>query len=409
MNIMSNVLISFIGTGPLNGSRDYKTAKYFFKDEDKIHESSFIASALGEFLNIDTYYLFGTMKSIWEAVYLNFAKENKDENYAYKLYESALDSKYDTELDDSLFKDIELLLGNNSKIIPIYYGLNEEQIEKNFKIFAEALNNLLDDDNIYLDITHSFRSLPLFATTAISFIQDVAIKRVTLKGIYYGMLEVNNEFDNKTPIIDLSYIINLQNWIKGAYAFSSFGKGEKIAELMKEEDEISAEKVLDFSNVLSFNYVHELKSQINILTSLSKHEYSYPAKLIVPIVFSDFTKRFIHCKQQSEYQFELCKWQFEKKMYALSCLCLIESIITFVCENENIDETNKNDRDKAKEIICNYSELSQLKEIYEPANKIRKSVAHLIGNFSAKPKKSIEDLENFIDNFGLILKKKYAR
>jgi len=405
---MRNVLISFIGTGPLNSSRDYKTAKYFFKDEDKIHESSFIASALGEFLNIDTYYLFGTMKSIWEAVYLNFAKENKDEDYAFKLYESASNSNYNTELDNALFKDIELLLGSDSKIIPIYYGINEKQIEKNFEIFADALKNLQNDDNIYLDITHSFRSLPLFATTAISFIQDVATKRVTLKGIYYGMLEVNNEFDNKTPIIDLSYIINLQNWIKGAYAFSSFGKGEKIAELMKEEDEISAEKVLDFSNVLSFNYVHELKSQINILTSLSKHEYSYLAKLIVPIVFSDFTKRFIHCKQQSEYQFELCKWQFEKKMYALSCLCLIESIITFVCEKENLNEANKNDRNKAKGIICNCSEYRQLKEIYEPANKIRKSIAHLMENFSIESKKSIEDLKTYINNFGEILKNRYA-
>lgn len=405
---MSNILVSFIGTGPLNGSRDYKKAKYFFKDENKIHESSFIASALGEFLDIDTYYLFGTMKSAWEAVYLNYAKEDKDDDYAFKLYKSASDSNCHSGLDNSLFKNIERLLGNNSKIIPIYYGIDERQIKDNFEIFSNAFTDLRDGDNVFLDITHSFRSLPLFATTAISFIQDVATKKIALKGIYYGMLEATNEFDGKTPIIDLSYIIKLQEWIKGAYSFSAFGKGGKISELMKEEDENSANKIQDFSNMLAWNYIHELKSQINVLTSLNSKEYSYPAKLIVPIVFSDFTKRFNNCKKQSEYQFELSKWQFEKKMYALSCLCLIESIITFVCENENLDDKNKDNRDRAKDLIFQEPAYNSVKEIYAPTNEIRKSAAHLIENFSVKSKKSIKDLENYINNFELILKNKHA-
>lgn len=405
---MRNILVSFIGTGPLNGSRDYKKAKYFFNDENKIHESSFIASALGDFLDIDTYYLFGTMKSAWEAVYLNYAKEDKDDDYAYKLYESASHSNYHSGLDNSLFKNIERLLGNNSKIIPIYYGIDERQIKDNFEIFSNAFTDLHDGDNVFLDITHSFRSLPLFATTAISFIQDVATKKIALKGIYYGMLEATNEFDGKTPIIDLSYIIKLQDWIKGAYSFSAFGKGEKISELMKEEDENSTNKIQDFSNMLAWNYVHELKSQINVLTSLNSKEYSYPAKLIIPIIFSDFTKRFNNCKKQSEYQFELSKWHFEKKMYALSCLCLIESIITFVCENENIDDKNKVNRDRAKKSILKESKYNSVKEIYVPTNEIRISAAHLIENFSVKSKKSIKDLENYINNFELILKNKHA-
>lgn len=405
---MRNILVSFIGTGPLNGSRDYKKAKYFFKDENKIHESSFIASALGEFLDIDTFYLFGTMKSAWEAVYLNYAKEDKDDDYAYKLYESALYSNYHSGLENLLFKDIEILLGNNSKIIPIYYGIDEQQIKDNFEIFSNAFTDLQDGDNVFLDITHSFRSLPLFATTAISFIQDVATKKIALKGIYYGMLEATNEFDGKTPIIDLSYIIKLQDWIKGAYSFSAFGKGEKISELMRAEDKMNADKIQNFSNMLAWNYVHELKSQINELTSLNSKEYSYPAKLIIPIVFSDFTKRFNNRKKQSEYQFELSKWQFEKKMYALSCLCLIESIVTFVCENEKLDDKNKGNREKAKELILHEYNYNSIKEIYEPANEIRKSVAHLIENFSVKSKNSIDNLKNYINKFDLILKKNYA-
>ena len=52
------VLISFIGTGPVDnknnsGKRVYKTARYRF--EEKEIETSFVSIALGEFLNIDTF------------------------------------------------------------------------------------------------------------------------------------------------------------------------------------------------------------------------------------------------------------------------------------------------------------------------------------------------------------------
>ena len=101
--------------------------------------------------------------------------------------------------------------------------INLSEIEKNFSIFVEAMDYLRDGDEIFLDITHSFKSLPLFTTTALSFIKDVANKKIHLSGIYYGMLEAGREFDNNiVPVVDLSYISELQNWIKGAHSFYHF-------------------------------------------------------------------------------------------------------------------------------------------------------------------------------------------
>ena len=86
----------------------------------------------------------------------------------------------------------------------------------------------------------------------------------------YGMLEAGREFDNNiVPVVDLSYISELQNWIKGAHSFYHFGNGRLLAELLKEKDKTQSEKLIQFTNVLSMNFIHEIKSQINLLTSLA--------------------------------------------------------------------------------------------------------------------------------------------
>ncbi len=407
---MAKILVSFIGTGRINSKnesgREYQTATYSFNGEER--KSPFIASVLGEFLQVDDYYLFGTMKSMWEAVYSHFCTQKQieiDENYSFELYEKCESANYTTNLDNDFFKKMETVLGKKSKVLPIHYGLNNEEIKLNFEIFAKAFSHLQDGDVIYLDITHSFRSLPLFATTALSFIQDVSDKKVSLGGIYYGMLDASREFDNKVPIIDISYISELQSWIKGAYAFSNFGNGFLISDLLKDTNKTASEKIAEFSKVLSMNYLHEVKTQVSILTNLANNDYSGPEKLVLPRVFKEFTKRFTKLTKLSEYQFELSKWHFDKKNYSLSYLCLIEAIITFVCEKENKDTKNEIMRNEVKGSILNNSEYSTIKEIYVTANKSRKSAAHVIEDTKEKSKKAVSDLNTFQQSFSKMLKK----
>ncbi|MFC2451487.1 MAG: TIGR02221 family CRISPR-associated protein [Tannerella forsythia] len=407
------VLISFIGTGPVDnknnsGKRVYKTARYRF--EEKEIETSFVSIALGEFLNIDTFYLFGTMKSMWEEVYLKFATQNKkeiDDNYWLQISEQCVENaNHTSKIDNVSFDKIAQIIGNDSKIFPIYYGLNQLEIEKNFSIFVEAMDYLRDGDEIFLDITHSFRSLPLFATTALSFIKDVANKKIHLSGIYYGMLEAGREFDNNiVPVVDLSYISELQNWIKGAHSFYHFGNGRLLAELLKEKDKTQSEKLIQFTNVLSMNFIHEIKSQINLLTSLASKdkEYALPEKLILPEAFKSFTKRFSRLNRLSEYQFELSIWHKDNSNFALSYLCLVEAILSFVCEQEKFNATAKDKRDEAKKLILKDGRYSEINPIYTKANGYRKNSAHLVGDITSKANEAVKKLNDFHSDFKKIL------
>ena len=404
------VLISFIGTGSLNkndsAERIYKTANY--KLGENVEKTSFLASALGKFLDVDTYFLFGTMKSMWEAVYEKFAEQKGleiDETYWLQLSEQCEENaNHNSTLDASLFQKIEKVLGTDSKIFLIYYGLDEKEIKENFSIFVDAMSHLKDGDEIYLDITHSFRSLPLFATTALSFIRDVADKKISFAGIYYGMLEAGGEFDGVVPVVNLSYISELQSWIKGAYSFNHFGNGYLLAELLREKNKTTSDKLKQFTNVLSMNFIHEIKSQISLLTSLASNTYSLPEGIILPKAFSAFAKRFSNLQKQSEYQFELSVWHKENSNYGLSYLCLVEAIVTYVCEQKKGTTTDKDLREEAKDSILHDSSYSHIKPIYSKVNEYRKNSAHLLENVQANAQKAVSELNNFHSEFNKILK-----
>ncbi len=376
------ILITFIGTGPIakndKSIREYKPAIYKF--DGKEFKTTFIAAALKDFLEIDTIYLFGTMKSMWEEVYHYFSekKDNFDENYYYDLGEKC-GEKADstTPLEPEFLNKLSETIGNESKTIPIHYGLNEEEIRANFEIFVNAFEDLQDGDELYLDITHSFRSLPLFATTAINLLQDVSGKNILLKGIYYGMLEVSREL-SYTPIVNLSYIRNLQSWIKGAYTFETTGNAKLLTELLENKNQTSAQKLNEFSRVLSLNFVHDIKSQIAVLKSLgNENNYDLPEKLILPAAFKNFLNFFNKAKTLSDYQFLLAKWHYDKSAYGLSYLCLIESIISYRLEQNGKSETEVKNEKNREDIKGELLSDSELKSIYGPANQYRKTIAHV--------------------------------
>lgn len=400
------ILISFLGTGRLSSKgseREYATTKYSFGDKP-IQETSITASALINFLSIDTLFLFGTMGSAWESAYVELAKFKKKEidvAYSGKIFDACTQANKNTPLNPDLFTPIAQLIGHDSLCCAIKYGLNEDEIKDNFNIFAEALDNIKDGDEIYLDITYSFRSLPLFATTAISYIQDVSNKKAKLKGIYYGMFEaIENEI---APIVDLSYISQLQNWIKGAHSFMNYGNGHLISQLLKDNDEVTSNKITDFSNAISMNYMHEVKSQVNILTSLQKRTFDNHAQLVLPQVFKKFTKQFDKLSTVSEYQYALAKWHFDNKSYGESYLALIEALVTYVCEQENLSVTDSTSRSDVKGLILKEPKYAQIKSIYAPANEVRKSVAHIIENPSQKAKDDIRHLNSYLIAFKSIL------
>lgn len=122
-------------------------------------------------------------------------------------------------------------------LIPV--GFNEEEI---WSIFTRVFEQLQPDDEIYFDVTHAFRTIPIFATVLFNYAQF--LKNTQVKGIYYGAFEsLENTREIKdlppeeqkkraAPIVDLSNIVHLQDINTAAASFRDFGNMSSFSEIL---------------------------------------------------------------------------------------------------------------------------------------------------------------------------------
>ncbi|SFE64699.1 TIGR02221 family CRISPR-associated protein [Thermophagus xiamenensis] len=97
-----------------------------------------------------------------------------------------------------------------------------------WEIFEIIFHSLEENDEVYLDITHSFRYLPMLLLVLLNY--SKYLKNIILKQITYGNYEARDS-DNFAPIMDLTAFSELQDWSIAASDFVNFGQVNKIANL----------------------------------------------------------------------------------------------------------------------------------------------------------------------------------
>jgi hypothetical protein len=139
-------------------------------------------------------------------------------------------------------------------------GLGEEQIWENFKLIFECLQ---EKDEVWLDITNAFRSIPLFAAVLIHYAQF--LKKIETKSVYYGAfealgvpahkvdIEIPDESKRLVPILNLSNILDLQAWTTAANDFLSHGNSSELKRLsvLVAPDSTLASNLDAFTNALA--------------------------------------------------------------------------------------------------------------------------------------------------------------
>lgn len=122
----------------------------------------------------------------------------------------------------------------------IVEGFSEKEI---WNIFDCVYDKLRPGEEIYFDVTHAFRSIPLFSTVLFNYAGFM--KGTRLKAIYYGAFEKlgpawkvmkDIPVDKRVaPILDLTSLVDLQNTNIAASNIIEFGRVGIMANLMTEE------------------------------------------------------------------------------------------------------------------------------------------------------------------------------
>lgn len=401
---MAKVLISFVGTGKfqnhdMTATRDYQKTNYRLDDLD-IGEFPFMAAGLMQHHHVDKVILIGTAHSMWEEVYRYFTELHgnviTDDTY-WDTYRELADSceraTAKSPLDIPHKDEVEQAVGN-AHVVITRYGLDTKEIDENNNIVLGIQQYLSNGDEVMVDITHSFRSLPIMIMNLLIYMQNVSRKNITITHIYYGMLEMFNENKKASatgkgfaPIIDLKNILTLNEWIIGAYSFSQYGNAYKISELLKGIDNDTSSRLKSFSDEMNLNHLDAIEDEAGKLSSLKNKTYdSLLPEMIVKPVVADFLKEFGAVKNNHAlFQYRLAKWHCEHMNYALSLICLQESIITYFCQQkgDGKDWKSKDKRDEVKKMnkTCletDYNKITRLRNCVAHSKEIEKNARTMI-------------------------------
>lgn len=161
----------------------------------------------------------------------------------------------------------------NAKAVNIVNGENTDELWNNFNIIFGEFKK---DDEVYVDITYSLRSIPIIFMSLLSYAR--AVKNINIKGIYYGAFDVGKPIklggeDSKlVPIFDLTFFNIVQDWSKGAEEFLTTGNSKLLsAEILKAKNSVS--------EIFKTGTAEE-KNEAKIMEAISKSLKAYSEDLL---------------------------------------------------------------------------------------------------------------------------------
>lgn len=403
---MARILISSLGTG-FRKEGEYQRAKYTI--DKKTYDTSFIADALTGHLKIDKLFLIGTSKSIWDAAYEAFGGD--EEEYQLMLMEKKESQAITEGMLVKLNSQLSKYLGvKGSKATLISYGINDDELWEIFGKYLEIAKEIEDGDELYLDITHSFRSLAMMSLVMSQFASSISDKKFVLKGVYYGMLEYQSETKEKmVPIVNLNILFELQEWIKAIDAIKKYSDFAPLIEIMEKEDMddkvyksfLQLSNAIDMGNMAAIQtFVQSARKKIRAISNSDNKVIRLLGNEVIALVDE------LNHEKMSDFQYALSKWFYNNKNYAMSYMALAEAIITKACEIKGYDIKSREGREGGKEYmkITKYDKFFSAK-YSNGISVIRNNIAHQLDNRGAGVTEDVKRLKSFIKEFEAFFKR----
>ena len=354
------VFISVLGTG-LYGKCQYVREDAQFESD----ETFFVQSATLQYINAKDWTPndFGLIlltdlarKSNWNKSITKRQNNCTKEDIAYEGLESVVE---------------RMQLPFKIEDLPIPNGNDEKEI---WEIFTSTFNELCDGDELYFDVTHAFRFLPMLILVLCDYAKF--LKNVTIKSITYGNYEARNKENNKAPIIDLLSLSQLQDWTFAAGQYLENGSVNRLVSLCEQEfkpilretqgADAAAQNLRAFITRLSA-VTEERKTcrGMDIIKSTSFKGLKESADNLEETFVDAFNPIFEKIKsslvsfdenENVRNGFSAAVWCYDNGLFQQSATILQEFVVSFFCLRHDItieDEANREIINKAFNIRYN--------------------------------------------------------
>lgn len=388
------VLLSFLGkaakqTNSTSGSLSfgYSTLDYKF-DSGGIRNAKYFGLALCDEIKPDLLVVLGTASSNWDVFFDDVGKGQDDD--ILMLVEAVEKGEVDDEMLITHSANVCSLLGFESgrvqcRVMPVAQT-SDDQIG-----ILETIAELIPENSkLTLDVTHGFRHLPMLALVAARYLQHIANIEVT--HIYYGAREMT--VDNVTPVLDLSGLLSLLDWIETLKAYDKSGDYSLFAPMLMKEG-LSENDAANLTQAAFFERVSNIsgaKQKLRSIHEALEVSISTPmGKLFWPELKERLS--WIHTQSLEDQELKLAMTYLDRGDYLRSSVLMQEALITHSMARSGADA---NDHVKRKQ------ELDALRKKYgflTELSELRNSMAHGLRIKSSKNVnhlKSSEDLDRVL-------------
>lgn len=421
------VFLSVLGTGPYEEceyvSGDYSMKSRYIQVATLAYLEERLKSENNGFSESDAAIIFVTNKSELQQWNIGLTKAGKSTGLREELKKLNLPMKIRSRhIDD---------------------GKNEAEI---WTIFKTIFDEIQEDDELYFDVTHAFRYLPMLLLTLINY--SKFLKNVKLKSITYGNFMVEGD---KKPIMDLTAISALQDWTFAAGEYLKHGDADDLVRLGKDEIKpiLKATKGKDEAASELNHFIELLQRVVDSfrtcrgiqiidaidLSRLKKATEKLDSTMIEPLnpIFDKIKNSLDQFDELKNVRnaYSAAIWCFDNKLYQQSATILQEYVISFLCLRNGINIEDDKQREcvnmaliiKKKEIDekeweCDEEQKAKIKEILHDDLLNNKDFVSLFSTMTSvrndynhsgmrqetqAPKSLIVNIRKCIDKFGEIL------
>lgn len=283
------VLILTLGTGrrlPNGAPAGYVKTSYQFEGAGEAVESAYVAEPLVSDFRPDLIFIIGTVKSAWLEFYQYFTVGKTEEE---ELLFCELDPVSGRNVSgEELRKAAEAINGIfaggldrepfsrevRTRVILTRYGMDNEELLENYQLLS-SIKDWLEPDTDYeiaFDITHSFRSLPIYNLIILNYLSVISSTNLDITHIYYGNLDVRGENGGIAPILDLHDLISVMHLTSGVSEFKNTGNCRTLLEQIPETESELREALENFDWATQVNSFDKVQKSLMELLMITERE-----------------------------------------------------------------------------------------------------------------------------------------
>lgn len=239
-------------------------------------------------------------------------------------------------------------------------GNNEKEI---WSIFNTMYHELQEGDEVYLDLTHSFRFLPMLLLVLCNYAKF--LKKIKVMRISYGNYEARDGESNTAPIIDLLPLSALQDWTFAAASYIEDGSADKLSALgsdllqpMLRDEKQRTTNVMDLKRLIKYMQSvtdeHRTCRGMDLLNGTSikllKEKLAGADNGLIepfgPII--DIIKESLNLYSETKNAYNIllaARWSLNHGLYQSAATLLQEGVTTYLCLRHHIqvdDEDMRN-------------------------------------------------------------------